>query len=364
MIVGLSRALAADFGVRAGRVAMLVMQNPGSDCRSRHDPVRGVRFHRDLAERLPKVPEITSVGWAATAPLGRGTLRQYGIQAGTLALDRVDFNVNIVTPGYFRTMGIPIIEGRPFDQRDGPRSEVVAIIDERLARRYFGTTAVGRHLLDHRGDRISIVGVVRSGRYRTLQDSPQPTVHLPYAQEHLPCGFLFVRTASEPSAMIPAITRALTDIDGGVTITRAQPLEQHLSEALAIDRLTTTLVGLCGILALVMGTAGVYGVMSDAVLRRTREIGLRVALGAGRAQVVTLVLAEALYLTIGGIFTGIGCALVLERLAATVVHGLPRVAGPALLTIPTLLAVVVALAAVLPLRRALAVSPTIALRAE
>jgi ABC-type antimicrobial peptide transport system permease subunit len=123
-------------------------------------------------------------------------------------------------------------------------------------------------------------------------------------------------------------------------------------------------VGLCGIIALLMGAMGVYGVMSDAVLRRTREIGLRMALGAGRPQVAWLVFAEAAYLTAAGVFIGIAASLALERLAGTLVHGLPGVDRVTLTATPVILAVVVVLASVVPLRRALAVSPTIALRAE
>jgi predicted permease len=359
----LSQALKGDFGFAARNVAVISLQNPGGNC-SVYDPVRGVRFHHALAETLPKTEGVESVGWAAMAPLGRGNLRPYAVQAGAKVLDRVDLDVNVVTPAYFRTLGVPLVEGRFFDAGDGALAEPVAIIDELLARRQFGPSAVGQHLLDAGGEQVRIVGVVRSGRYRSLQDSPQPTVYLPLAQEHLACGFLFVRTTGDPEAMLPLIKGRLTAIDGGATITRATTMEKHLTEALAIDRLTTTLVGLCGLIALIMGTIGVYGVMTDTVLRRTREIGLRVALGAGRSQVAWLIFAEALYLTLGGILLGIAASLGVERIAATVVHGLPPLDAATLAVTPALLAAVVVIAAIMPLRRALAVNPTIALRAD
>ncbi|MBA2303780.1 MAG: ABC transporter permease [Acidobacteria bacterium] len=363
LITGLSHALKGDFGVKAGSIAMLSMENPGGDCRS-HDPVRGVRFHHAMAATLPKAPGVLAAGWASTPPLGRNNVRRYAIQAGAKALDRVDLNVVVVTPGYFTTLGIPLVEGRLVDATDGALAEPVAVIDELLARRYFGASAAGQHLLTSDGARVRIAGVVRSGRYRTLQGSAEPTVYLPYAQEHMPCGYLFVRTASEPATSIPAITGTLTRIDGGVTIRRATSIEQHLSEALLIDRLATTLVGLCGIIALVMGTAGVYGVMSDAVLRRTREIGLRMALGAGRRQVVRLVVTEAIYLTAAGGMLGILGALTIDRIVDTFIHGLPGVEVRTLAATPAILSGVVVLAAVVPMRRALRVNPTIALRAE
>jgi hypothetical protein len=261
-------------------------------------------------------------------------------------------------------MGIPIIEGRRFDARDDARAEPAVIIDELLARRYFGATAVGQHLLDPDGEALRVVGVARSGRYRTLQDEPPPTVYVPLKQEYIACGYLFVRTVDDPAALLPLVADSVTAVDSGVTITRAITLDRLLSESLAMDRLTTTLVGLCAIVGLVMGAIGVYGVMSDAVFRRTREIGLRMALGARRPQVARLVVAEALGLTATGVFAGILAAQVLERSAATLVYGLPRVDLLTLTTIVAVLAVVVVLAAVVPLRRALAVSPRIALRAE
>jgi predicted permease len=363
LMSSLAHTLEGDLGFAARDVAVLQVQNPGGNC-TIFDALRGARFQQQVAETLPKTPGLRAVGFAGTPPLGRGTLRRYSIQAGATVRDRVDLNVTVVSAGYFGAMGIPIIEGRRFDAGDGARAEPVVIVDELLARRYFGATAAGQHLLDADGERLRVVGVVRSGRYRTLQDAPEPTVFVPLTQEHVACGYFFVRTADDPAALLPLVVDRVTAVDAGVTISRAITLDRLLSESLVMDRLTTTLVGLCGVIALLMGAIGVYGVMSDAVLRRTREIGLRMALGAGRPQVAWLVFAEALSLTAAGVFAGILASLVLGRIAATLVHGLPAVDRLTLTTTPAVLAVVVVLAAVVPLRRALAVSPTIALRAE
>jgi predicted permease len=363
MAAALSKSLQGDETVDPGRVAVLAMQNPGGNC-TLYNPIRGVRFHNDLARALPTTKGIEAVGWAAVPPLGTNSVRQYAIQAGARALDRVDLNVNVVTPGYFGTLDIDLIAGRLFDARDGALADPVAIVDDVLARRYFGVSAVGQHLLAAGGESITIVGVVKSMRYRTLQEPPQPTVYLPYSQEHLPCGFLFARTSTPAQHMLALVRGKLGALDAGVTITRMTTLQQHLSEAVAIDRLTVTLVGVCGVIAMLMAMAGVYGVMSDAVLRRTREIGLRVALGAGRPQVVRLVFAEAVALTLAGIVLGLLAALGLERVADSFVHGLPGLTARTLASAPAMLAAVVVIAAIAPLRRALAVSPTIALRAE
>jgi predicted permease len=359
----LARALEGDFGFGTRNVAVLSVTNPGGDCRI-FDPVRGLRFQNAVAERLPKTDGVQAVGWAAVAPLSRARVRQYAIQAGARLHDRREVNVNVVTPGYFAALQIPLLEGRSFDAGDSALADRVAIVDELLARRQFGTSAVGQHLIDPDGERIKIVGVVRSGRYRTMQESPQPTVYLPLTQDYGHCGSLFVRTSGDPAAMLALLAGRIRGIDGDVSIARTTTLDQHLSAALAVDRITRTLVGICGIIALLMGAIGVYGAMADAVLRRTREIGLRVALGAGRGNVVRLVLTEAVLLTALGILAGIGASLAVERMVASFAHGLPGIDMLTLGAIPGMLIVIVALAAIVPLRRALSVNPTIALSAN
>lgn len=359
----LAHALRAEAASGTGNVALLSMMNPGGNC-TLYDPVRGVRFQQALVQRLPRTTGVEAVGWALTPPLGRLNTRIYMVEAGAKMHDRVEIDVNIVTPGYFETLRIPLVNGRYFDSNDGALARPVAMVDELLAQRHFGAAAVGQHLISPDGERITIIGVVRSARFRTLQDSPQPTVYRPLAQEHRPCGFLFVRTGADPAAMLPLIQGPLEAIDGGVTITKRATFTEHLSEAVVLDRLVTRIVGLCGLIALVMGAAGVYGAMNDAVRRRTREIGLRAALGAGRFQVARLVMAEGVYLTSLGVGLGMVSALALERLAASFAHGLPSLDLVTLTRTPAMLAAVLAVAAIVPLRRALSVNPTVALRAE
>jgi predicted permease len=361
LVGGLSQALTGDFGATARNVAVFAVENPGREFR----PELGVAYQATVAETLKRMAGIESVGWATVPPLGAGNMRQFRLEGdGPETVDSVDFNVNLVSASYFGTMGLSRIEGRNFDERDRPRTAPVVIVDEILARRYFGAVAAGRCLLDAAGTRLEIVGVVRSGKYRTLQAPPPPTVYFPVTQEYIPVGFIFVRTAREPQPMLDHLTTILKGIDSRAEVNRAFTLESHLSHALVMDRLTTVLVGLCGVIALIMSTIGVYGVMSDAVQRRTREIGLRVALGAGTPHVARLVFGEAAAAATAGGLMGIGAALLLSRAAQSVVHGLPGPDVATLATAPGMLAAAVAIAAVLPLRRALGVSPTIALRAQ
>lgn len=251
-----------------------------------------------------------------------------------------------------------------FDGTDQALTAPVVVVDELLARRYFGAVAAGQHMMDAEGTRSRIVGVVRSRKFRTLQETPRATVYYPVTQHYVPQGNLFVVARGDATTLVQRLADLMTRIDRRVTITRVMTLDQHLSEALAIDRLTTTLVGACGVVALLMAVLGVYGVMNDAVQRRTREIGVRVALGASRSQVAKLVFLEALYVSTTGLLAGTVLALLAGRLVGVFVSGLPGWEVTTLGAPPALLALIVALAAIFPLRRALSVSAAIALRAE
>lgn len=361
LITSLRAVLDADRSFPARNVAVVAMENPGKF----GDPLRGIAFQRTLAEALRKTPGVHTVGWATDAPLIASTRNEFRIEAGAADVtDAVELDVNVVSPAYFEALGIQLVEGRLFEAGDQALTAPVVVVDELLARRYFGAAAAGQHMIDADGTRCRIVGVVRSRKFRTLQESPRATVYYPVTQRYVPQGNLFVVTRGEATPLVQALPALMTGIDGGVTITRVTTLDKHLSEALAIDRLTTTLVGVCGVVALLMAVIGVYGVMNDAVQRRTREIGLRVALGAASSQVAKLVFLEAFYVSIMGLLAGTLLALLAGLIVGVFVSGLPGWDITTLGAPPALLALIAALAAVFPLRRALSVSAAIALRAE
>ena len=361
LITGFKDVLNADRNFPARNIAMVAMENPGRFV----DPMRGLAYQKTLVETLRKRKEVHTVGWSTIAPLISPTRYEFRIEAGAADVtDAVELEVNVVSPTYFDALGVRLVEGRLFDATDQTLSAPVAIVDEPLARRFFGSAAAGQHLLDADGTRYEIVGVVRSRRFRTLQDAPRATVYYPVSQHYVAQGNLFVVTRGDATPLVAALPEIMTRIDTAVRITRFVTLDRHLAEALAIDRLTTTLVGVCGVMALLMAVIGVYGVMNDAVQRRTREIGLRVALGAARSQVAKLVFIEAVHVSIAGLVAGTVIALVAVRVGGVFVSGVPAWGLKTLGAPPILLALIVVFAAVLPLRRALAVSASIALRAE
>jgi putative ABC transport system permease protein len=211
---------------------------------------------------------------------------------------------------------------------------------------------------------LTIAGVVKSGTYRRLQDAPEPLIYYPLAQDYAPYLHLVVRTSGEPSAVMPLVHALMRKLDRHVGIVRSTTLNQHLAESVVVETLTTTLVAVCGGVSLVLAAMGVSGVMSDAVRRRTREIGLRIALGARAGHVMRLLVGGAFTLTLSGVLLGAVASVLLAAGLRARGYTLPVMDGLTLAVIPSLLVAVVILAAIVPTQRALRISPTTALRVD
>lgn len=357
----LASALDGGFGPGGRGVAIAMVKMPGADA---GDALRGLLFYRRALESARTIPGAEAVAWTMTLPVGRATVQRFQMPAGAGLTESADLEVNVASPGYFRTLRIAVIDGRPFTPDDGALTKPVVIVNDVLARRHFRTRAVGGTLVDREGTAYEIVGVVRTGRYRTFQEAPEPMVYFPLAQSDPTYMHLVVRTAGDPRPTLPVLARILRASDEGADVRWTMTFDDHLREALSLDRLTTIVVVACALAALALATIGVYGVMSDVVRRRTSEIGLRVALGASTLQVITLVFGEGLHLTMAGAIAGVLSAVLLGRIGRSLVDGLPHLDPVSLALVPIVLTLVVAGAAVLPALRALRISPTIALRAE
>jgi predicted permease len=358
LAVGLEGDLAKD-----GRgVAIVLLRMPGA---LEGDVVRGIRFHRDALEAARKLPGAEAAGWVSVLPVGRSTSQVFTVETGRPGLvERTEAEVNVASAGYFSTLRIPIIEGRAFTAADVALSTPVVVINDLMARRYFGSTAVGRRIRDEEGAEFEVIGVAGSGKYRTLQEAPAPMIYFALAQRDQQYMHLLVRTVGSPGPVLAALPGLLSGIDSGLQLRRTVTFDTHVAEALKLDRILTTIVAACGLAALLLATIGVYGVVGDAVRRRTPEIGLRVALGAPSWQILRLVFSEGLPLTVAGSAAGLGASLLLARLLRSFVFAVPSLDLASIAVVPMALLLVVLGAAAVPTRRALRVSPTIALRAD
>jgi putative ABC transport system permease protein len=276
-----------------------------------------------------------------------------------------------VAPGYFRTMGTSLLAGRDFDEHDTLTSPKVAIVNEMFARKYFGgTNPVGHtfHLEAEAGKPeplLQIVGLVKNTKYYELREDFIPIGFLPIAQDDDPgpSATFVLRVAGSPGGLMNAVKSSVTTVSPAIGI-EFHPLSAQLQESLLRERLMATLSGGFGLLAGLLATLGLYGVISYMVARRRNEIGVRVALGADRSQVIRLVLREAILLLGVGLTAGVVLSLWASRAAATLLFGLKPYDPASMIASIALLAGVALAASYGPARRAAAQEPMMALRDE
>jgi predicted permease len=285
--------------------------------------------------------------------------------------DETQVYFNRITDGFFGAMGTRLVAGRDFDQRDGPTTRPVAIINETVANRFFpGTSPIGKYyrqsMHDSLGTPIEIIGVVKDAKYRQLRESPRPTIYRPMAsQEVRLSGYrqYELRTDGPVSALVPGVKRTVAEVNRSIAIDFT-PLSQLIDASLTRDRLMATLSGFFGAVALVLAMVGLYGTLSYNVARRRNEIGIRIALGAARGRVVQLVLAEVAGMVIAGLAVGAAVALASTRLVRSLLYGLSASDPVTMVASVVILSAVAVVAAALPAWRAARVDPIVALREE
>ena len=339
-------------------------------------------FYRDALTRIEAVPGVRSAGAARALPMtgqlviGDWSFVEEGKHANPpLPSDWTAADWQVVTPGYFPTMRIPVLQGRGIEAGDRLGAPGVVVINQTLARQVWPNgNAVGRRIQLGGGTSDSIyrtvVGVVGDVRHRGLSADPRPEMYLPHAQ--FPAGtatatnslYLTIRTAGEPTALIPSVRAAVADLDPDVTVSEVQTMEQALGSWAAERRFTMLIVTGFAVAALLLGAVGIYGIMAHLVVQRTREIGIRIALGAVPREILRLVLSQGALLAGLGIVLGVVGAFATTRLLAGLLfHIRPNdpitFGGTAFL-----LALVATLASLVPAFRATRVAPIEALRAE
>ncbi len=334
---------------------------------SGYDESRGREFYRRLVERVSAVPGIQSATLARRLPLTDGGIAFANVVIdGYAAAKDEDMRLNYETvgPQYFQTMRIPFVHGRDFDERDQEGARGVVIINETMARRYWpGGDALGRRLKLTK-DWLEIVGIATDVKNRSLRESPQPFLYLPLLQDYRSNMILVARTPIEPEKMSQSIRAEVAALDPEIPIFDFKTLEDHVGISLFLQRMAATLLSIFGLLALSLAAIGLYGVMAYSVSQRTREMGIRISVGAKQGDVLKLILGQGLTLAVIGIIGGLITALAVTRLSAHLLYGVSATDPVTFTGIALLLLGVALTASYFPARRATKIDPMIALRTD
>jgi predicted permease len=367
------RLMRVDLGfatdrVLAASVALPVKLYPADPTPGRYDPERLRAFHEELAARLTSAPGVRAAGAVNIAPLsGENTAMGFEPLEQGVARDG-EYRLaswRVVTPGYFAALGIPLVRGRAFDGRDRAPSPDVMLINETMARLGWpGEDPVGRRVRLKSGRLTTVVGVVGDTRHLFVDSLPFPTMYFPHGQFPWPSMWITVRTAGDPAALAGVIRREVAALDPGVAVHRVQPLDVLVRDATAEPRLTVLVFAIFATAALVLATIGLYGTVSYTVSRRSREIGVRLALGAPPRRIVRAVLAQGVRLAAVGIALGGLAAYGAAGALRSILFATEPTDAATFLGIGALLAAVAAAASASPAMRAARVDPMTALRSE
>jgi putative ABC transport system permease protein len=367
MIRSFLRLQQVDPGFNANNLLMLSVALPGA--RYPEDS-QTIAFFDQAEQRIRNLPGVVAVG-STTMPALKG-YRWTGDMTieGRSPDDYVrEVRHKEITPDYFRAMGIPLVSGRFFDSSDTDKSLPTIIVNEALARRYFADEdPIGKRLTftkpTEKPTWQTIIGVVKDEKQDSLSAEPKPEIYQSYLQSAQDEMTLIVRTAGDPRSLVGAVREEIRALDKDLPPYNVKTMNEALYESLARERFTTLLLMVFAGLALVLASVGIYGVMSYAVTQRTHEIGIRMALGAQTRDIFRQVVGQALRLAGIGVALGLGAALALTRLMASLLYGVSTTDPLTFALIAILLSGVSLLASYIPARRAMKVDPMIALRYE
>ena len=333
-----------------------------------HEDARLTGLYRQIEERVKALPGVRAAS-ISLFTFNEGTWNNPIWVQGHLNAHRdTDVHHNVVGTGYFVTMGIPLLAGRTFGPQDSASSQKVGVIGETMARTLFPSgSPIGQHY-GHRGpknaDDIEVIGVVKDVKYNSLEERPQPGDYLPYTQAVRYLNDFEVRYTGDAATVVAAIRQTIHDVDPRMPISDVMTLDEQVARSITNQRLVAQLSAFFGLLAVLLSCIGIYGVMSYVVMRRTNDIGIRMALGADRYHVRWQVMREVLMLVGVGIAIGVPVVLVGDRLISSMLFGLRATDAVSLFAALGLLLTIACIAGYLPARRASLIDPMVALRHE
>jgi putative ABC transport system permease protein len=334
-------------------------------------PEQRIAFYSQLIERLKTTPGVSAVGLNVSLPLSGGWSQTFGVEGKTFDV-RPHGYVGLINGDYFKTMGIPLLSGRTFSEGDNKTAMPVVIVDTNIVRAYFGSEdPIGKRLaINMRDDypentMFTIVGVVGAVRHTNpLEKDTKGQYYLPYTQISIPETALMLKTVVEPMSMANTLRQQVLAIDPTLPLEEVRSMEDLVDEYVAQPRFNMLLIAVFGGLALTLSAIGVYGVMAYSVTQRTHEIGVRMALGAMRQDVMRLILSQALQLAVIGLGIGLIGAFAATRMLASLLYRVRPADPMTFIGITTLLAAITILAGLVPAIRATRIDPLVALRYE
>jgi predicted permease len=332
-----------------------------------YDEKQRGNFYARLLAHVESLPSVTAASWVSHLPLSAAReMTDASIEkSSSPASEKRTTEVDVYRIGarYFQTMGVPFLKGRDFTVEEANSDARAVIVNEELARECWpGEDPVGREINLGEGDIQRVIGVVRNGKYRTLGESPLPAVYRPIGE--MPMATLVVRTSGDPRSLLEPIRREIQAVDPNLAATDIETIQTFMTLPLFPARVTGILLGVFGMLALVLAMGGLYGVISYTMSQRTREIGLRMALGAQPKDVAALVLRYGLAMSGVGVVLGIALAFGATRVLSSLLYGIGADDPATLIGVSIVLLAVTLLACWLPARRAMNVDPMVALRYE
>ncbi len=336
-------------------------------------PEQRAEFLLRLRERLESSPGIVQAGYSESIPLGFSGAPGCGVDVDGYIRPRGEnpaIDRNLVSPGYFHLLKIPILQGRDFGVQDDPKSAPVAIVNQAFVRHFLGNRDPLGMKMRGCGAQVTIVGLAKDSKFYSFVENVRPTIYVPFAQRYGSVGDydrgvgLYVRAVGEPAQALPILRRAVSSIDPGVGVYDAMSFEDYMGASVFPQRVAASLLSVLGAIALLLAAVGLYSVMAYSVSQRTHEIGIRMALGGQRSNVMGMVLKKGLALTTIGLLVGVAVALAASQVVASLLLNVSAT-DPSIFARAGLFLIAIALtASLLPAQRATKVDPLVALRYE
>ncbi|MEK6281428.1 MAG: ABC transporter permease [Acidobacteriota bacterium] len=327
---------------------------------------RGANFYRAALENLSSTPGLVSVSLASALPVSAGGSRfQVGPNATKPGVDEpISVDVVSIAPRFFETTGLPLVSGRDFRGSDTEKSGKVIIVNETMSRKFWPQRDPVGHSFNDGDETYEVVGVARDTKYRNLREASRMTMYQPMAQAYRPSMTLVARTIGDPRQIAPVLQSRLHTIEPALTTFDVKTLFEHVGRSLYVERMESVLLSFLSLLALVLTAIGIYGVVAYSVAQRTREVGIRMALGAQKRDVLKLMLMKGLALVVWGTALGLVGFYWLSRLISSQLYEVSAYDPATMTSVVLLLGTVALLATYIPARRATKVDPMVALRYE